>query len=728
MGAASAAAAAHTPRQTGVHGPRSTGETGAASTGRPGCMTGDGVKESSNVEVDTRKAWLRVRAIPGSIPGLSVACAVSVCHIPRPLAPVAASALVSRRRPAPWGSGEEDAPDVAAAAAAAAAVADSALISVALLPHVDGSVVVPAPSTCVSVQGQYEVQYDGIRGRNQARLLQVGGEAAALTPGSFRRRRPNGCSAPWVDTTPKQPRGAWLSPPPPAVCVLAPRGGLSLVCNSDGRPPPCPSCPAAGSFLDAIFNRRTGNQDIALTSIVDDARGSEAFLPWTTEQRPTLIQQDRRATRAAINAQALASAFARSILLCRLWGGTNAQYAPSQPHLDRASWRFWRSDRASVLYRPGQQPSLPPRFGEPGVAGKAGLPGHHQQNISEPPCLQHVRGMSTKWDTLRRWSTLSASLLAAHNADPSDGTRQLLEDATPSSPCPKLLVINCAPTAACLVGRLGASQMSNCSGSAWGGGGCRPTDPTFCPNCLAAFRLASGPTGTAVGAAALGRSVVELAFAAASMLVLGHAGVRRHGTAGRHAGDERLTAVPQHGMTASVARTVPTARVSASASVLASHRLAPAGCLCERVHLHRVATNKANGLSPDCVEAGRASTAAQFSADDQLLVNWLVLLGPGSTAHALDVGTLSGNMLGGEPHYISPTRLERELHCRPVWPRTTPQARRPISFAGNSGPLAGVGRRTLDLQMLERPLWQPPMRLHHDPARVIPSTTPFPCR
>ena len=99
-----------------------------------------------------------------------------------------------------------------------------------------------------------------------------------------------------------------------------------MVCNSDGRPPPCPSCPAAGSFLDAIFNRRTGNQDIALTSIVDDARGSEAFLPWTTEQRPTLIQQDRRATRAAINAQALASAFARSILLCRLWGGTNAQY------------------------------------------------------------------------------------------------------------------------------------------------------------------------------------------------------------------------------------------------------------------------------------------------------------------------------------------------------------------------------------------------------------------
>lgn len=99
-------------------------------------------------------------------------------------------------------------------------------------------------------------------------------------------------------------------------------------------------------------------------------------------------------------------------------------------------------------------------------------------------------------------------------------------------------------------------------------------------------RLASGPTGTAVGAAALGRSVVELAFAAASMLVLGHAGVRRHGTAGRHAGDERLTAVPQHGMTASVARTVPTARVSASASVLASHRLAPAGCLCERVRVY----------------------------------------------------------------------------------------------------------------------------------------------
>jgi len=159
----------------------------------------------------------------------------------------------------------------------------------------------------------------------------------------------NGWLAGWLGErgsalqAPKQPRGAWLSPPPPAVCVLAPRGGLSLVCNSDGRPPPCPSCPAAGSFLDAIFNRRTGNQDIALTSIVDDARGSEAFLPWTTEQRPTLIQQDRRATRAAINAQALASAFARSILLCRLWGGTNAQYAPSQPYLDRASWRFWRS-------------------------------------------------------------------------------------------------------------------------------------------------------------------------------------------------------------------------------------------------------------------------------------------------------------------------------------------------------------------------------------------------
>jgi len=102
--------------------------------------------------------------------------------------------------------------------------------------------------------------------------------------------------------------------------------------------------------------------------------------------------------------------------------------------------------------------------------------------------------MSTKWDTLRRWSTLSASLLAAHNADPSDGTRQLLEDATPSSPCPKLLVINCAPTAACLVGRLGASQTSNCSGSAWGGGGCRPTDPTFCPNCLAALCVPEGAT------------------------------------------------------------------------------------------------------------------------------------------------------------------------------------------------------------------------------------------
>ncbi|OAQ85543.1 hypothetical protein VFPFJ_07932 [Purpureocillium lilacinum] len=269
-------------------------------------------------------------------------------------------------------------------------------------------------------------------------------------------------------------------------------------------------------------------------------------------------------------------------------------------------------------------------------------------------------------------------------------------------------------------------------------------------------RLASGPTGTAVGAAALGRSVVELAFAAASMLVLGHAGVRRHGTAGRHAGDERLTAVPQHGMTASVARTVPTARVSASASVLASHRLAPAGCLCERVRVYvrwPVLSHDAHARVWDlaCVECvsrshdpthsaltgpfrftctgwRRTNTAAQFSADDQLLVNWLVLLGPGSTAHALDVGTLSGNMLGGEPHYISPTRLERELHCRPVWPRTTPQARRPISFAGNSGPLAGVGRRTLDLQMLERPLWQPPMRLHHDPARVIPSTTPFPCR
>ncbi len=152
MGAASAAAAAHTPRQTGVHGPRSTGETGATSTGRPGCMTGDGVKESSNVEVDTRKAWLRgtlpmspcaaqrrpVLTCPrctlhacthltcthalllllpcclsqsGPSQDPSLGCqspALSVCVTsPRPLAPVAASALVSRRRPAPWGSGEE---------------------------------------------------------------------------------------------------------------------------------------------------------------------------------------------------------------------------------------------------------------------------------------------------------------------------------------------------------------------------------------------------------------------------------------------------------------------------------------------------------------------------------------------------------------------------------------------------------------------------------------------